>query len=88
MGYEAVRLLLEGKSKLVVCKQKSDIISLDINYALILDRMYKNNLKPGDLDAFTAEEQAEMRAFCAAKAAEFAEMYKVANAIAAYPESE
>ncbi len=87
MGYEAVRLLLEGKSKLVVCEQKGDIVSVDINYALILDRMYKNKLKPGDLDAFTAEQQAEMRAFCEVKKKEFDEMYNVSKVIGAYPEA-
>ena len=87
MGYEAVRLLLEGKSKLVVCEQKGDIVSVDINYALILDRMYKNKLKPGDLDAFTAEQQAEMRAFCEVKKKEFDEMYNVSKVIGAYPKA-
>ena len=66
---------------------KSDIIRLILITRSSLTECTRTTLS-GDLDAFTAEEQAEMRAFCAAKAAEFAEMYKVANAIAAYPESE
>ena len=81
MGYKAVDLLLEGKSNLVVCEQKGEIVPMDIGYALILDRMYKNKLKPGDLDKFTAEQVEDMKKFCAAKRAEFLEMYKIADEI-------
>ena len=76
MGYEAVELLLAGKSDLVVCEQKSEIVAVEIKYALILDRMYKGKLKPGDLDQFTPEQVNDMKAFCAAKKAEFLDMYK------------
>ena len=81
MGYKAVDLLLEGKSNLVVCEQKGDIVSMDIGYALILDRMYKNKLKPGDLDKFTSDQVEDMKNFCAAKRAEFLDMYKLADEI-------
>ncbi len=86
MGYEAVRLLLEGKSKLVVCLQKSDIVSIDINYALTLDKMYKKKLKDGDLKAFSEEQVKEMEAFCEAKAKDFEEMYKESMILGAYPQ--
>ena len=38
---------------------------MDIGKALILDRMYKDKLKDGDLQKFDAETVAWMREFCA-----------------------
>lgn len=81
MGEKAVQLLLEGKSNLVVCEIDSEIVPVDINYALILDRMYKNKLKDGDLDKFSSEQVAEMRAFCERKTAYVRELYDLANAL-------
>lgn len=75
MGREAVELLLDGKSDLVVCSRNDKICTTEINYALILDRMYKNKLKDGDLDKFTPEQVADMRNFCENKAAEFKRLY-------------
>ncbi len=68
MGQCAVEQLLAGRSNLVVCEHGGEITTTDIQYALILDRMYKNKLKPGDLDAFTAEQLESMRAACKRKA--------------------
>lgn len=68
MGEFAVDKLFEGKSNLVICEYKSEIVATDINYALILDRMYKNKLKPGDLDSYTPQQLAEMTARCERKA--------------------
>ena len=82
MGAKAVDLLLEGKSNLVVCEIDSEIVPVDINYSFALDRMYKNKLKDGDLDAFTAEQVAEMEAFCSRKRAYVRELYDLANALA------
>lgn len=82
MGDYAVDLVLQGKSNLVVCEQKSQLVEVEIQYALILDRMYKNKLKDGDLDKFTAEQVASMKAFCAAKQAEFADMMDVIKTLA------
>ena len=81
MGHKAVELLLEGKSNLVVCEQKDEIIPMEIGYALILDRMYKGKLKDGDLDKYTADQVADMEKFCANKRADFLEMYNVADEI-------
>ena len=69
MGEYAVDRLLEGKSNIVICERKGELISTDIAYALIVDRMYKNTLKDGDLDAFTAEQIEAMKAECAEKKA-------------------
>ncbi len=82
MGDFAVDLILAGKSNLVVCSQKDKLAAVNIQYALILDRMYKNKLKPGDLDKFTPKQVAAMTAFCEAKRADFADMMDVANTLA------
>ena len=64
MGEFAVDQLLQGRSDLVVCLRNGEIVATDINYALVLDRMYKGKLKDGDLDKFSAEDVAKMEALC------------------------
>ena len=64
MGAKAVDLLLEGKSNLVVIEKEDQLDSVDIVFALTLDRMYKGKLKDGDLDKFTPEQIAKMEALC------------------------
>ena len=41
MGVEAVNMLLEGRSNLVMCVNENRISSADINFALVLDKMYR-----------------------------------------------
>ena len=67
MGAFAVEKLLEGKSNIVICEKRSEIVSVDIGYALVLDRMYKGKLKDGDLDAFSREDIEKMKAEIAEK---------------------
>lgn len=77
MGVRAVELLMQGKSNIVICEIDGKITELDINYALIADRMYKNKLKPGDLDAFTAQEIADMKSLATQRAKEISTVYKM-----------
>ncbi|MBQ2773128.1 MAG: hypothetical protein IJF45_02160, partial [Clostridia bacterium] len=77
MGVRAVDALLAGKSNIVICQINSKITELDINYALIADRMYKKKLKPGDLDAFSAEQVAAMKALAAQRQEEMESVYKM-----------
>ena len=77
MGVRAVELLLEGKSNIVICEINGQIAELDINYALIADRMYKKKLKPGDLDAFSAQQIADMKALAAQRKEEMKAVYKM-----------
>ena len=81
MGVRAVRELLAGNSNLVICHRNGDIATVDINFALKLDRMYKGKLKDGDLDEFTAEEIERMKALVAERRAELEVLYDVANTI-------
>jgi len=79
MGEFAVDELLHGKSNVVICEYKSEIVATDIRFALILDRMYKNKLKPGDLDGFTEEQLADMKARCERKAAVIRALNETSN---------
>ena len=81
MGYRAVTDLLEGKSNEVICYIGGKITPVDINYALILDRMYKNKLEEFDLDGFTDEQIAAMRETCSAKSANIRRLYQMAMEI-------
>ena len=53
------------------------ITDIDINYALVLDRMYKGKLKDGDLEKFTAAGVESMRAACAQRREKMAKLYKL-----------
>lgn len=81
MGVKAVELLLEGKSDLVIIEDNSEIKSMNIRFALTVDRMYKKKLKDGDLDAFTAEEIEQMKAICAKRDAYIHYLYDMAKAV-------
>lgn len=81
VGSFAVKELLEGKSNIVICERRGQIVSTDINYALILDRMNKGKLKDGDLDNFTAEEVERMKSEVAEKRAYMEELYNIAQTI-------
>ncbi len=78
MGVEAVNMLLEGRSNLVMCVNENRITSCDINFALVLDKMYKNKLKDGDLEGFTGYQIAQMKARCEARHAKIQRLYKMA----------
>lgn len=80
-GYKAVEVLLSGKSDVVICSRHDKIIPVDIKWALIVDRMYKNKLKDGDLDSFTPEQIEDMKALCKERHEYFEEMYKIVNSV-------
>ena len=82
MGTMAVELMLEGKSNLVVVERNGELVSCDINYSQIVDRMYKNKLKEGDLDPYSEEEIASMKALCAYRKREIERLYKIASDLA------
>ena len=78
MGSRAVELLVEGKSNVVMCELDGEIRAVDIAFALIADRMYKNKLKEGDLDRFSADELDAMRALIDKRNREIDRLYQVA----------
>ncbi|MBQ9773939.1 MAG: 6-phosphofructokinase [Clostridia bacterium] len=82
MAVRAVELLVEGKSNVVMCELDGKVAPVDINWALIADRMYKNKLKPGDLDGFTPEQIEDMKALCQKRVDEIQNLYQVATDVA------
>ena len=80
-GYKAVEVLLNGQSDVVICSRHDKIVTADIKWALIVDRMYKGKLKDGDLDSFSPEQIAKMEALCKERREYFDEMYEVVNAV-------
>ena len=62
MGVHAVDSLLNGISNVVISERRGEIVCVDINYALTLDKMCKGKLKDGDLDAFDEATIQRMRA--------------------------
>ncbi len=81
MGVAAVELLLAGKSNRVVVEDDGEITDLDILFALTTDRMYKNKLKDGDLEKFSAEEIDAMKVIRDKRTKEIAALYKMAYEI-------
>ena len=79
MGVRAVEELLAGKSNEVICEVNGAIQPVEINWALAADRMYKNKLKPGDLDRFNETELAQMKALCDKRRKYIETMYACAN---------
>jgi hypothetical protein len=62
---------------MVMCVQNGKITSVDINYALMLDRMYKGKLQEGDLDKFAPDAIAEMKSTCAYRQAKMERLYRL-----------
>ncbi len=81
LGTRAVEELIAGNSNIVICERESKIITREINFALILDRMYKNTLKDGDLDAFTEEQINLMKSEVQRKRAQIEALYAVSTTI-------
>ena len=79
MGEFAVDELMSGRSDEVICSVNNEITAVDIQYALILDRMYKKTLKDGDLDAYSKEQISEMQAACARRLAYIESLYRTVN---------
>ncbi len=77
MGADAVSYLLEGKSNIVIGVQNGRVTDIDINYALVLDRMYKGKLQEGDLDRFSSESIARMKSVCAYRQAKMERLYRL-----------
>lgn len=81
MGAAAVDELLAGKSNLVICEVGDEIRSMDIGFALKLDRMYKGILKDGELDGYTPEQIELLQTMCNHKKQSLAKLYNLAQEI-------
>lgn len=81
MGAVAVEMLLKGRSDIVMCEKDGVIVATDINYALMLDKMYKCKLEDGDLDRFTTDEVMEMEKTVRERRATMARLYGISKTI-------
>ena len=81
MGAVAVEMLLKGRSDIVMCEKNGVIVATDINYALMLDKMYKCKLEDGDLDRFTTDEVMEMEKTVRERRATMARLYGISKTI-------
>ena len=81
MGIRAVEELLAGNSNLIICERANEITVCDIGFGLIVDRMYKNTLKEGDLEKFTPEQLEEMKKICARRDRNIKSLYDVVNRV-------
>ncbi len=82
MGIFAVGELLKGNSNIVICERNGDIVSVDINYALKLDKFYKGKITEDDIRSEFDEKAVEdMKAFIAEKKAFIAKRYNVVDTI-------
>ena len=79
MGVMAVELLVDGRSNIVIVQRNGQIQPMDIAFALIVDRMYKNKLKDGDLDRFSDFEIEKMKEICEVRHRGIETFYKVAG---------
>ncbi|MBR7032031.1 MAG: ATP-dependent 6-phosphofructokinase [Clostridia bacterium] len=81
MGVRAVDELLAGNSDLVVCEKAGEIVTVEIAYSQVLDRMYKGTLKDGMLDRFSKVQIEEMRALIEEKKQTFRDTYAMMERI-------
>ena len=79
MGDRAVELIIENKKNLVVCMQKDKIADIDIEYALNLDKRYKNNMSDEDFYKLSESDQKSITESIRQKKEDFAKMYEVAK---------
>ena len=65
----------------MVVEQKGEIVSVNIAYSQVLDRLYKGTLKEGMLEKFSAEQIAEMEKFITEKKETFRKTYAMFETI-------
>ena len=81
MGNTAIDLLINGQSDLIIAERDGKIVPVNIHWALVADRMYKNKLKDGDLDGFTEAEVTAMKELCEKRRQEIKKLYDIGVAL-------
>ena len=82
MGMHAVELLLEGKSNLVVIEEDGKIDSMDIVFALTVDKVYKKKMTIEEAKVKYNDEQiAELERIIEKRRAEIDELYAIAQTV-------
>ena len=60
MGVKAIELLLSGKSNQIVCMNDGQIGTVDIEYAFLLDKLYKETITEKELAGLSVGDKAQM----------------------------
>ena len=81
MGAYAVERLLAGESNIVICEKVGKVEGIDINFALKLDRMYKGELKDGELDGFSSKDIEIMMYLAKKRTQDITDLYEIARKI-------
>jgi 6-phosphofructokinase 1 len=81
MGVCAVEELIRGKSNIVVCARDEEIYTMDISYALTLDRYFKGRATADELALFSERELAEMNEYSEKRRREKERLYEISYKI-------
>lgn len=90
MGVAAVDMLLEGKENVFVCERNGKMTSVDIQEAIVIDKMYKSSFNPDvkfpeeALSQYPLEKIEEMKAFCEMRKKEINELIQTSENISNY----
>ncbi|MCL2773784.1 MAG: 6-phosphofructokinase [Oscillospiraceae bacterium] len=79
MGNRAVELIMEGRKNLVVCMHEDKIVETDIEYALNLDKRYKNKMTDEQFALLSADDQNSITERIKHKKENFRELYEVSK---------
>ena len=81
MGVCAVEQLLSGNSNIVVCTRHDKIVTMDIGFALTLDKYCKGRAGDDELSDFTPEQIQIMKDYADERHGQKARLYEIANKI-------
>ncbi len=82
MGVYAVEQLLAGKSNIVICERHGDIVSMDINYALTVDKLCKSKITVDEIKSqYGVTAIADMTELVAERRRDMDRLVKIASTI-------
>ena len=92
MGTAAVDLLLAGDQNKFVCLRDNRIVGVDIQYAIMNDKLYKARFTPSvkeklsekDRERFTADQLREMESLCDIREREIKDLLHIADTTTNY----
>ncbi len=90
MGVAAVDMLIEGKENVFVCLRNGKMTSVDIQEAIVTDKMYKSTFTPDvaypaeALKSYSPEKVEEMKAFCRMREEEVKDLLVTSEDISNY----
>jgi 6-phosphofructokinase 1 len=79
MGQYAVDKLFEGKSDIVICERKREIVAMNIGFALSVDKLFKGKLTDEEKAKISKADFEKMEAICAERRAKKMQLYNTAR---------